>query len=44
MLVIQYIVYLEVLETTFIYLWEGENVVEPWSHVCSLNLGHYGTR
>ena len=43
-LVIQYIWYLEVLETTFRYLWEGDNVVETWSHGCSLSLGHYGTR
>ena len=34
---------LEVLETPFIYLWEGENMVEPWSHVYSLSLGHYGS-
>ena len=43
-LLIHHIVSLEVLETSFIYLWEGNNVVEPWSHVYSLSLGHYGTR
>ena len=35
---------LEVLETPLIYLWEGKNVVEPWSCVYSLSLGHYGTQ
>ena len=44
LLVIQYIMYLVVLETTLIYLWEGDNVVEPLSRVCSLSLEHYGTR
>ena len=29
LLVLQNVVSLEVLETTFRYLWEGENVVEP---------------
>ena len=34
---------LEVLQTSFTYLWEGYNVVSTWCHGCSLNLGHYGT-
>ena len=44
LLIICHIVSLVVLETTFIYLWEGEDVVEPMSCVCSLSLGHYGTQ
>ena len=44
LLVIQNVVYLVVLETTVIYLWEGYNVMEPWSHICSLSFGHYGTQ
>ena len=43
LLEIQHAVGLEVLETAFRYLRKGENVVEHWSHVCSLSLGHYGT-
>ena len=35
LLEIQHMMGLEVLETPFIYLWEGENVMEPWSRVCS---------
>ena len=31
------------LQTRFIYLWEGENVVETWCHGCLLSLGHYGS-
>ena len=34
---------LEVLETTFIYLWEGYNVVATWCHGCLLSLGYYSS-
>ena len=34
---------LEALETTFTYLWEGQNMVATWCHSCLLSLGHYGS-
>ena len=34
---------LEVLQTSFIYLWEGYNVVETWCHGCLSSLGHYSS-
>ena len=34
---------LEVLQATFVYLYEGMNDVETWSYGCSLSLGHSGT-
>ena len=35
---------LEVLETPFIYLPEGYNVVVNWYHGIVLTLGHYSTQ
>ena len=35
---------LEVLETPFLYLQEGYNVVVTWCHGFVLGLGHYGTQ
>ena len=35
---------LEVLETPFIYIPEGYNVVVIWYHGFVLSLGHYGTQ
>ena len=44
LLEIQHIVGLEVLETPFIYIPEGYNVVVAWYHGFVLSLGHYGTQ
>ena len=35
---------LKVLETPFIYLQEGYNVVVTWYYSCTLSLEHYGTQ
>ena len=43
LLEIQHAVGLEMLETPFIYLPEGYNVVVTWCHGFVLSLGHYGT-
>ena len=35
---------LVVLQTSFIYIWEGYNVVVTWCHGYLLSLGHYSSR
>ena len=44
LLEIQYMVGLEVLDTPFIYLSAGYNVVVTWYHGFVLSLGYYGTQ
>ena len=34
---------LEVLQTSFIYIWGGYNVVATWYHIYALSLRHYGS-